>query len=123
MDARELRIGNILFNGNVCEITEDDVSVFDGYQKWKQSRMREGFEPIPITEQWLINFGFEITYSSKFRLKFDHNSKHEFGFDFSHTPNKSMEGFRFYGKYIKIKYVHQLQNLYFSLTNEELKLN
>lgn len=84
------------------------------------SQMDQFVKPIPLTEEWMLKAGFEITYSSNFRLKFDH-PKHGFiGYDFSRVSDKSMEGFRYYGHYIKISFVHQLQNLYFSLTGEEL---
>lgn len=79
----------------------------------------DDLEPIPLTEEWLLKFGFEITYSSNFRIKFDHSCNYV-GYDYSHNSDKSMEGFRFYGHYIKCEYVHQLQNLFHALTGEEL---
>ena len=84
--------------------------------------MIDYIEPIKLTEEQLLMLGFEISYSSNFRLKFDHSKINEIGFDFSHTPDKSMEGFRYYGHYIKIEHVHQLQNIYNSLTGCELAL-
>lgn len=77
-------------------------------------------EPIPLTEDWLLKFGFEITYSSNFRLKFDHPVHTYIGFDLSHTPDKCMEGLRYYGHYIKVNHVHHLQNLCLDLTGQEL---
>lgn len=112
IDARELRIGNWVFNKATerKQIKEvySDCSIYD---------------PIPLTEEWLIRAGFEIAYSSNFRLKFDHPKFTECGFDYSHVPDKSMEGFRYYGHYIKIKWVHQLQNLFFCLSGEELEFS
>lgn len=81
----------------------------------------EFIEPIPLTEEWLVKLGFEKTYESAFRLKYDLPCNF-IGFDFSKTEDKSMDGLRFYGRYFKIKYVHQLQNLYFALTGEELTI-
>ena len=77
-------------------------------------------EGVPITKERLLLNGFEVSYSSKFRLKFDHKKYNEIGYDFSHTAEKSMEGFRYYGQYIKLKYMHQVQNLFFDLKGEEL---
>ena len=79
-------------------------------------------KPIQINEAWLKSFGFQETYNSQFRLKFDH-SVNFIGFDFSKNEDKSMEGFRYYGHYMKIKYVHELQNLVYALTGEELSLS
>lgn len=79
-------------------------------------------EPIKCDEGRLLDLGFEITYSSNYRLKLDHNTHTEIGFDFSKTPEKSMEGFRYYGKYIKKEFVHEVQNLFNDLIGEELVL-
>jgi hypothetical protein len=86
-------------------------------------QFEEFVKPIPITKKWLVDFKFENTYKSKFRLKFDHLTHQEIGFDFSRVEDKSMEGFRFYGHYIKIQYIHQLQNLFYCLTGQELVLS
>ncbi len=117
MKANELRIGNIVNVGIIENMLESGVHVGKG-----KCYIYSEFEPIPLTEEWLLKFGFEITYSSNFRLKLDHKTHNEIGFDFSHVADNSMEGFRFYGHYIKIQYIHQLQNLYFALTNKELTL-
>ncbi len=73
---------------------------------------------IPLTEEWLIKFGFEKTNVDIF---FKHigekalsiylesnNLTTLLSFDFQETPLR------------RVKYVHQLQNLYFALTGEEL---
>ena len=67
--------------------------------------------PIELTEEWLIKFGFE-----KIGKNFEKDNILilwniiDKCYDFVHTD-----------KGIEIKYVHQLQNLYFSLTGQELK--
>lgn len=73
--------------------------------------------PIPITEEWLVKAGFEFINSERLRhnefktlIAFKHVFKSGFGIvlkDFHALPN--------------VKHVHQLQNLYFALTGEELK--
>ena len=71
----------------------------------------KNIEPIPLTEEWLVKFGFEKEmFSNDFSFgDFELNFVNDF-FEF------------YYGKdnVIKIKSIHQLQNLYFALTNEEL---
>jgi hypothetical protein len=69
--------------------------------------------PIPITEEWLVRFGFEHeeTEYSNFQNKdgvrlFFHNGV------WNYSSLNTV-----------IKSVHQLQNLYFALTGEELTLN
>lgn len=72
----------------------------------------EQYEPIPLTEQWLFKFGFEtndVRYwqISSFRLHINRYGEWIFKVE---TFEK------------EIKYVHQIQNLYFALTSEELKI-
>jgi hypothetical protein len=122
MKASELRIGNYFIEEKrnelikVIEISESKI-FFSGDFKGKWHA-----KAIPITEEWLLNLGFEEIYNSEFRLKFDHITHREIGFYFSKVEDKLMQGFRFYGHYIKVEHVHQLQNLYFALTGEELTL-
>mgnify|MGYP000899231752 CR=1 FL=1 len=134
MKANELRIGNYaIFGNNANSTTEEIVAINntdwfgEGKKYWLETKNLEGellndFQPIPLTEEWLLKLGFERTYNSQFRLKYDLPCDF-IGFDISKTEEKSMEGFRYFGHYIKIKYVHQLQNLYFALTGQELTIN
>jgi len=49
MKASELRIGNwVNYDGRNCTIQEP-TDLVDA----------DEFEPIPLTEEWLLNFGFE----------------------------------------------------------------
>jgi hypothetical protein len=115
--AKDLRLGNlILKNGKIYEITTlFFVDLHDG-------TIRENYnnnyviEPIPITEEWILKFGFkriegncERNYTNGVFHVFI-NSLNEVNFNF--FPN--------FEWYKKIKYVHQLQNLYFALTGSEL---
>ncbi len=130
MKANELRIGNLmlLFSNRVCEVIKiegesftvkadeiSNVSVFPN--------MSNGIEPIPLTEEWLIKFGFVCTISNKDSgyKQYGLNKK---GFDimFSIECNYNPECF-VENIGIDILYVHQLQNLYFALTNTELIWN
>jgi hypothetical protein len=67
-------------------------------------------EPIPLTEEWLLKFGFEITNNFQTKDRFQTYKKNDIiWFEYGYIV-------------IELKYVHQLQNLYFTLTGEELKL-
>lgn len=85
-------------------------------EKWSEFDSRD-IEPIPLTEEWLFKFGFDKpAYSicgDIFHLtKWDKNP-----LDWCVAMNKNnaiiVE---------KLQYVHQLQNLYFALTGEELTI-
>jgi len=86
----------------------------DWYALLECTLFLENIEPIPLTEEWLLKFGFEIKqgrfgneYWGKINLYTSSDKKIVFCFD----------------GYLKgIKYVHQLQNLYFALTGNELTL-
>ena len=51
MDARELRIGNIVIN-------REDYAPFEITEGWEIDNIGL-YEPIPLTEEWLLRFGFE----------------------------------------------------------------
>lgn len=71
-------------------------------------------EPIPLTEDILLKCGFELhrlAFSNKFTL----NRVTLFSID-------NVFYAKTLGMDIDIKYVHQLQNLYYALTNEKLNI-
>lgn len=79
--------------------------------------------PIPITEEWLLKFGFEnktgrdeeeFYIKDNFQLELMFLSEEDTGFYFFSPVAK---------KDIKIKHIHQLQNIYHALTGEDFKLN
>lgn len=112
MKAEELRIGNFIYSsGNVMQVHSIDKDGFYGQllsPKLEPDYLK-GLEPIPITEEWLLKFGF----SAHYEVGLKHYSIGEFIFVFQNG---------IITKYKHVKYVHQLQNIYFALTNEELIL-
>jgi hypothetical protein len=127
MKASELRITNYLKDqkGRLCEIYElrHDEGV--------KARAIEGpftslpCEPIPLTEEWLLNFGFEQDYNC-FVKSTGQLDLIIFSSDTLVAKANDLKPGEFYFCFHKIivmiKYVHQLQNLYFALTGEELIL-
>jgi hypothetical protein len=122
LKASELRIGNFLrakkdyhnqFHGNgiVSSIEQSKFVILDHYPgKW--------FEPIPLTEEWLLKFGFKwkgLIAKGRYLTLFTPCGK-AIVYKESH--------FIFTGVTIEVQtnYLHQLQNLYFALTGEELIL-
>lgn len=76
-----------------------------------ESGMFHHLQPIPLTEEWLKKMAFEgytIWNKGYFELEYGHVSKC-FQFRIGEWLND-------------IVYVHQLQNLYYSLTGEELTI-
>ena len=114
MKASELRIGNWV------EFIQPKKGMYTTVQAITfEINVEKSFKPIPLTEEWLLKFGFEERGES-FHLKdFSIELIGEDGrwctyiFDEYHAVECSLS---------LIKYVHSLQNLYFALTGEELTL-
>lgn len=111
MKAEELRIGNLYDNnGNYFVVTPSTIeSVFESERVW--------CKPIPLTEEWLLNFEFK-QYETV-GIKTHNYIKGNFKFNSAVLWIAEYEGIHIENK---ILYVHQLQNLYFVLTGEELQL-
>jgi hypothetical protein len=132
MKASELRIGNLVDLGNriakISEIYHKACTVLDLEETQDTIEDYERTKPIPLTEEWLLNFDMELTdgFSNSRKLYLNNYEN-----DISKITYSPKEGLlRLSNGDPKgtiliphIKYVHQLQNLYFALTGEELILN
>ena len=126
MKATDLRIGNlVLYQGeNILTVdgvfSDEILTLENGYQSILD------FDTIPLTEEWLIKFGFEkdidIPFGDFEYVKSVREGNIENEID-AITIRISPK-FEFYsGIYSQIvPSVHQLQNLYFALTGKELTL-
>jgi hypothetical protein len=122
MKASELRLNNLLErNGSiVCLDTNYDLFVALVYV----SRSDRKYKPIPLTEEWLLKFGFkkyvsdDIDIDIDFQISF-HKKSYEGLIVQLFMDSNGVVFFSHSG--ISLFSVHHLQNLYFSLTGEELK--
>lgn len=119
MEAKELRIGNYVYKFDIdyrpykpivdydCfEAIEVNIEILrDIHNKSKTDY--DCYKPIPLTEEWLLKFGFKKK-SSSFVI-FPVSIKKQTKNAFFYSPTS-----------LNLKSVHQLQNLYFALTGEEL---
>jgi hypothetical protein len=77
-------------------------------------------QPIPLTEEWLIRFGFTPDHNDYFLECEEHGVELEASW--SSRNQKTGESYGWHiSKYKHVKHVHSLQNLYFALTGEELE--
>ena len=76
------------------------------------------YQPIPITEEWLVKFGFEEDFEGISSTW--HNEVKSIRIEIIHDSNGFHSIVGAFGTWIEINHVHQLQNLYFALTGEEL---
>lgn len=145
MEANELMIGNLVTIENkkswlqlsdiplvVCGITENSepikavlfpeskhcVRVCDNDRN-EYNQLEEFIKPIPLTEEWLLKFGFEKDEECKSWSILTSLEKFDYLFE---IENKYQECFQPDFIKIDIKYVHQLQNLYFALTGNKLEI-
>lgn len=124
MKAEELQIGNCvgatlagnqnasehpdsIGNGQVLYLIENGADIDNA--RW--------YFDIPLTEEWMIKFGFE-KHDSEYRMYFGQPFPAliiDKDFEYSSSQNGNLN------VRVKLKYVHKLQNLYFALTQNELK--
>jgi hypothetical protein len=106
MKEKEFRIGNLVYGKKI----ETVRGIIDGYV-WFNDEANlhiELCQPIPLTEEWLLKFDFEITNNFQTKDRFQtHIQDGIIWFEYGYIV-------------IELKYVHQLQNLYFALIGEEL---
>jgi len=129
IEARELRIGNLVTDEfydsckTIIEVDsisdrginlfiEDDGNYPECAQTWIEPEQRfDTIFGIPLTDEWLLKFGFEkqgMAYVN-----------------FSFIINLWTDGeliYSYIGGNIQLNYIHQLQNLYHALANEELTI-
>jgi len=128
IDSKELRIGNLLeVDGNywpVNSIVTIDKDRFELYLSDVDYDYALYAEPISITEEWLLKFGFEKVGERVWRFQ-------DLGYseEAKHVSRKWESDEEIDPKYLGwlpcangIVYVHQLQNLYFALTGTELTI-
>lgn len=117
MEASELRLGNLFIAENSKEIIkviglEKENITFSGnfVGKWQA-------KPISLTEEWLLKFGFDSHGKIENEMFIFQIIFH----DCYHITYKEKEGYGIGECFLQgYPSVHQLQNLYFALTGEEL---
>lgn len=137
MEAKHLRIGNYIQDVNhpereciVFRLTSGcDYSIAYSYNKafedsYAHQRM-DALQPIPLTEDWLLRFGFDKEtrvgenkyYKDRYLIENGISQFFDNGYSFRITTDNQNSTHA-----ASVKYVHQLQNLYFALTGTELEL-
>jgi hypothetical protein len=116
LEAKDLRIGNyvqVYLEPQISEWIDHEISVKD-IAKIIQRPLAHGYKPIPLTEEWLVRFGFEKHKTTDIYPTYAKGLI---------NVNDGLVWVINNGFLNHIKHVHQLQNLYFALTGRELTLN
>ncbi len=117
MKATEFRIGNLVdLYGSIATVQR-----FDFNDRPPNGLAVDKGKPIPITPELLERAGFEKTFKEWKPKELDDI------IDFPVCLIQDEDSWGIYsnsdGDYLcKIKYIHQLQNLYFALTQKELEI-
>ena len=135
VNSSELRIGNILkdSNGNEYAISGHGIYTLTVLENTEQSL--NDYMPVCLTKEHLVRFGFSI-YEWMDGCFIPMNGKHlmiqfynDETFVFltkvtNDNHGQKMTGGRnyFLGKHKKLRFVHQLQNLYYTNSGKELTL-
>lgn len=121
--AQELRIGNFVsIFGTIGRVVPSDFNP-EHHNKWltveNDEYIIKSWEPVELTPEWSERFGFEG------------NANDGYGLDvvelnYITTEDNFQLEYQIAGVdkwfLIQLKYVHQLQNLFFALTGHELEL-
>jgi hypothetical protein len=140
MKAQELRIGNYIDGSGLMEVTainKNKVNIYDHYNKslLRYALPVERFKGFPLTEEWLLKFGF-TKHPISWLKDISYFPKNEFKalcVTLSQgiiircgelcSSREQDEVMVLWNTDIKGHImVHQLQNLYFALTGEELTI-
>lgn len=161
INARELRIGNLVnlcfehkpgwFVASVTQIFDDNTINTDTEDFHLSGKQTYYFEGIPLTEEWLLKFGFVLEETANFSEYFnksmgniksyvidnvwfcshfdwmcrekDITSKRGWYVGRRNTNERYRgKGWNYEGS-AEVYHVHQLQNLHFALTGKELTIN
>lgn len=114
MQANELRIGNWVYRANGKNGNKDIEYQIENINLQSVKK----YEPILLTEDILLKAGFELNEDNQYMID---------DFCFMLLNSKWYYNNTYYecgcpSKPIDIKYLHQLQNLHFALTQKELEI-
>jgi len=114
IDARDLRIGNLVYS----PMMNDNFKISNLTDEYNPT-----CQPIPLTEEWLVRLGFQKE-SKEYFIKINNHSNlllfystfHDKYYYFADVERRQ------YNSTLPMLYVHQIQNLYYSLTGQELEM-
>lgn len=135
INANELRIGNIVEIdrgiGKVVMISTEEYSEWNDSEDFNvrvevngiyYSCSENELSPILLTEEILLKCGYNLVYSSRFTKSYEHSELPKMKYKYKCLGNC---GFIYYQNtcIMCIESLHQLQNLYFTITGKELTVN
>jgi hypothetical protein len=117
MEVKELRIGNYIDTGLGLQAAVPNLfSCLDSIEN--------DCKPILLTVGWLDKFGFELLDGERWVKGLLLEPLYCYDLEIEVINNINLNGFYYFNNQhaVKINHVHQLQNLYFALTGQELEM-
>lgn len=112
-DIESGRIGSVLTMGTKkCTVKMPFSKLMQDY---------DDFEPIELTEEWMLKFGFEIA-NEAYNFKEALYGENPVTKDYLLILKNTGSGWFYRNGHFKINTVHQFQNLIFAITGEELTI-
>jgi hypothetical protein len=125
MKASEVRLGNLVYGVSdrietVIGIGENSITAYAGKLiKAKMKFPEKDFRPIPLTEEWLVKFGFDSDGFKQYEfMNWGLFVKKGMGKGYAASHGFFVQRFEL----TEINFVHELQNLFYALSQEELKI-
>lgn len=111
INVKEFRIGNLVYNPFLFCIHEVSETTLSGSQITR-------YERIPLTEKWLLKFGFTKDGNLFFHPVHSYIQQDAYGCNggFGYCLNDEKVIFK------ELKYVHTLQNFCFAMADKELTI-
>lgn len=127
MKPQELRVENLVYDRSKTRIVKvwgiesnhDQITVNHANGSAVYKVDLKDIVPIDLTEEWLLKMGFEFSHEIIKEALYGENPVTK---DYLIVLKNTGDGWFYRNGYFKMKHVHQLQNVYFALTGEELKI-
>lgn len=122
MNAKDLRIGNLVHYMVEDELDDrkswNEINIIDAedilyLEACEVNKWQHSYSPIPLTEEWLEKLGFKVG-GKDFGKYIECASRIIISLDYERN------GYQI-DSHAKLEYVHQLQNLNYARTGEELE--
>lgn len=121
MEINDLRIGNFFSKKDIITCKNTELGIVSLSTLHRLNQGEDVGEYSPLTEEWLFKFGFNKIQD---RIVIKCGSS-----DLALTCPKSIDDWQDYFiwvfdkyRFIKLEYVHEVQNLYYTMCKNELQL-
>ena len=121
LDSHEIRLGNTYKIEMGDGTYKSDLINLEDLSNLLDDEIDDFYQAMEISEEWLIRFGFKSVSDISYSFPKPYNNLELAYYGSINGLKKGWVITKLFGLSNGIKYVHELENLYFALTGEELK--